>query len=61
MKMVLEADQHLGRNDLSDMIMEAELSEKQEKMLDVFHNHVREVITSQVLVSFQHHFHGGGT
>ncbi|MFB4260957.1 replication initiation factor domain-containing protein [Shouchella clausii] len=35
MKMVLEADQALGRQDLSDMIVNAELSPKQEKMLDV--------------------------
>ena len=36
MKMVLEADETLGKNDLSDMIMGAELSDKQEKMLNVF-------------------------
>ncbi|MCY8504917.1 replication initiation factor domain-containing protein [Bacillus atrophaeus] len=36
MKMVLEADRYLGKNDLSDMIVEAELSDKQQKMLDVF-------------------------
>ncbi|KQL56966.1 MULTISPECIES: replication initiation factor domain-containing protein [Bacillaceae] len=35
MKMVLEADQVLGRQDLSDMVVNAELSDKQEKMLDV--------------------------
>ena len=36
MKMVLEADEHLGKTDLSDMIAEAELAEKHEKMLNVF-------------------------
>lgn len=36
MKMVLEADNHLGSTDLSDMILNAELSDKQEKMLEVF-------------------------
>ena len=44
MKMVLEADQHLGRNDLSDMIMEAELSDKQEKMMDVFIAEVEDMV-----------------
>ncbi|MFS3933173.1 DNA relaxase NicK [Bacillus subtilis] len=36
MKMVLEADEHLGKTDLSDMITEAELADKHKKMLDVF-------------------------
>ncbi|MEC0490207.1 replication initiation factor domain-containing protein [Bacillus licheniformis] len=36
MKMVLEADKHLGSTDLSDMILNAELSERQEKMLEVY-------------------------
>ncbi|WP_235794640.1 replication initiation factor domain-containing protein [Virgibacillus salidurans] len=36
MKMILESDQVLGNQDLSDMIVEAELSDKQEKMLAVF-------------------------
>lgn len=44
MKMVLEVDQHLGRNDLSDMIMEAELSDKQEKMMDVFIAEVEDMV-----------------
>ncbi|MBC1565064.1 replication initiation factor domain-containing protein [Listeria booriae] len=35
MKMVLEADKHLGTNQLSDMILEAEMTKKQEHMLDV--------------------------
>ncbi|MEC2218556.1 replication initiation factor domain-containing protein, partial [Bacillus subtilis] len=36
MKMVLEADKHLGQTDLSDMIVEAELAKKHEQMLNVF-------------------------
>ncbi|SDN50880.1 phage replication initiation protein [Fictibacillus solisalsi] len=36
MKMVLEVDKHLGSTDLSDMILNAEMSDKQEKMLEVF-------------------------
>ncbi|MDR6683864.1 DNA relaxase NicK [Bacillus safensis] len=36
MKMVMEADEHLGKTDLSDMIAEAELADKHKKMLDVF-------------------------
>lgn len=35
MKMVLEADEALGTNDLSDMIMNAELNPRQEHMLEV--------------------------
>lgn len=35
MKMVLEADHTLGTQDLSDMVVNAEMSSKQEKMLDV--------------------------
>ncbi|MDA1478041.1 replication initiation factor domain-containing protein [Bacillus changyiensis] len=36
MKMVMEVDKHLGRTDLSDMILEAELEDKHLKMLEVF-------------------------
>lgn len=44
MKMVLEADKHLGRNELSDMILEAELSDKQQKMLEVFTAEIADMV-----------------
>lgn len=44
MKMVLEADKHLGSTDLSDMIINAELSERQEKMLEVYLAEVADMV-----------------
>ncbi len=44
MKMVLEADKHLGKTDLSDMIVEAELADKHKKMLDVFMADVADMV-----------------
>ena len=44
MKMVLEADEHLGTTDLSEMIAEAELADKHKKMLDVFIAEVADMV-----------------
>ncbi|MEC1053541.1 replication initiation factor domain-containing protein [Bacillus paralicheniformis] len=44
MKMVLEADKHLGRTDLSDMILEAELDDKHRKMLEVFTAEIADMV-----------------
>ncbi|MGV6981815.1 replication initiation factor domain-containing protein [Bacillus pumilus] len=44
MKMILEADRALGQNDLSDMIINAELQEKHEKMLETFLTPIHEMV-----------------
>ncbi len=44
MKMVLEADKILSTQDLSDMVTNAELSTKQEKMLDVLLANPRDMV-----------------
>nr|WP_281284309.1 replication initiation factor domain-containing protein [Shouchella miscanthi] len=44
MKMVLEADQVLGTNQLSDMVTNAEMTKKQEKMLDVWLGEVKDMV-----------------
>lgn len=44
MKMVLKADEILFSNQLSDMILNAELSEKQEKMLSVYLADINEMV-----------------
>lgn len=44
MKMVLEADKQLGTNELSDMIMNAELNPRQEYMLEVKLATVQEMV-----------------
>lgn len=44
MKMIVEADQELGTNQLSDMVTGAELSKKQEKMLEVFLADVEDMV-----------------
>ncbi|AFZ89502.1 Replication initiation factor [Bacillus velezensis AS43.3] len=42
--LVLEADEHLGKTDLSDMIAEAELADKHKKMLDVYMADVADMV-----------------
>ncbi|EAE8754633.1 Replication initiation factor [Listeria monocytogenes] len=44
MKMVLEGDKVLGTADLSDMVLNAEMSKKQEKMLEVMLMNVSDLV-----------------
>ncbi|KIL13580.1 replication initiation factor domain-containing protein [Bacillus pumilus] len=44
MKMILEADKALGENDLSDMILNAKLQDKHEKMLETFLTPIHEMV-----------------